>query len=134
MSGFSQEDVEKRFDRQKSRCALCGKMLVWKNKKPSQKSAWVAHHIDGDRRHNRMTNCACVCINKPNCHLYVAHSGDFNYGRLAPRSWFRLTGWKNSELRRANKGHYHEVLKFHCKDDRDFLECILDDIRDALGL
>ena len=134
MNDFSPENVEKRFDRQTSKCALCGKLLVYENSKRNERGAWAAHHIDGIRRHNNITNCACVCINRPNCHLHVAHGGDYKRGRLAPRSWFRLTGWKNSELHRINRGHYYEVLKFHCKDDRDFLECLLDEIRDFLGI
>ncbi|MDD2890227.1 MAG: hypothetical protein PHE49_06270 [bacterium] len=51
--------------------------------------AWHAHHIDGDNDNNDIGNCACVCINEPNCHL-KAHGGNFTTGTLLPKSEFTL--------------------------------------------
>lgn len=89
--GFPVEISVERFDKQNAQCALCDKEIVWLNTKKGEKGAWAAHHIDGDADNNVLSNCACVCINDPqNCHLNIAHSGDFKDGELAPKSAFTL--------------------------------------------
>jgi hypothetical protein len=91
---------EERFKRQGGRCALCGKRLVLENYEKGEENAWASHHIDGDSSNNVIDNCAVVCINEPeNCHLNSAHTGDFSFGVLAPKSWFHLDGWAVAELK-----------------------------------
>ena len=88
---FPETIAKLRFKRQKGKCAVCGKDLVWVNRDKGDRGAWHAHHIDGDKRNTNLSNCACLCINEPkNCHLNVGHSGDFQSGKLAPRSKFKL--------------------------------------------
>lgn len=89
--GFPENIAKMRLERQDGKCAVCGKTLVWENWDKGSRGAWHAHHIDGNRRDNTLSNCALLCINAPqNCHLKVGHSGDFNKGKLAPRSKFKL--------------------------------------------
>ena len=89
--GFPKEVAQDRFVKQGGRCACCGKLLVSRNRDLGSQGAWHAHHIDGDTDNNVLSNCAVVCINDPeNCHLNVAHSGDFTNGSLALRSAFTL--------------------------------------------
>lgn len=93
MGAFSRDNsIEyERFDRQGGRCALCGKALVRANFDKGDRGAWHAHHIDGDWQYNALANCAVVCINNPeNCHLNVAHGGNFRTGPLAPPRSFVL--------------------------------------------
>ena len=93
MGAFSSDDTieQERFERQGGHCACCDKELVWESSKPGGRGAWHAHHIDGNSKNNALANCAVVCINETrNCHLNVAHSGDFVNGQLAPRSAFLL--------------------------------------------
>ena len=82
--------VVTRFARQGETCACCGKRLSLGNRDRGLRGAWHAHHIDGNRYNDRLSNCAVVCINAPeNCHLNVAHQGSYTTG-LAPRSYFTL--------------------------------------------
>lgn len=93
MGSFSQANsIEcERFKRQKGRCAWCDKELSLDNYRKADKGGWEAHHIDGNPDNNALGNCAVVCINEPeNCHLKVAHGGDFRNGKLAPRDRFQL--------------------------------------------
>jgi len=101
MGSFSSDNsIEKeRFYRQRRRCALCAKIIFFENYQKGDKGAWVAHHIDGNPNNCKFSNCACVCINEPeNCHLKIAHGGDFTNGKLAPKSKFHLQGWSYIEL------------------------------------
>ncbi len=76
------------FDRQRGRCGLCGKFLAQDNFEPSAWGAWTAHHVNGDPTDNRLGNCVCLCVNKPeSCHL-KAHHGDFAGEYLLPKSEF----------------------------------------------
>lgn len=86
---FSDQNRGLRFQKQKSKCALCDKNLVFNNRDKGTVGAWHAHHIDGDNDNNDIGNCACVCINEPNCHL-KAHGGNFTTGTLLPKSEFTL--------------------------------------------
>lgn len=89
--GFSTEVMAGRLARQDEKCACCEKALVISNRDQGERGAWHAHHIDGDTDNNVLSNCACVCINDPeNCHLNIAHNGDFQNGELAPKSVFTL--------------------------------------------
>lgn len=110
---FSIEDAEDRFTVQGNRCALCGKELVFENSDQGDRGAWHAHHIDGNPENDDIDNCACVCINDPNCHLNIAHGGEFNNGPLAPHRWFRLDGWTEIELNEIEriKRIYRDVGK-----------------------
>lgn len=101
MGSFSTDNSieKKRFRRQREKCALCAKIIFFENYQKGDKGAWVAHHIDGNPNNCKFSNCACVCINEPeNCHLKIAHGGDFNTGKLAPKSKFHLQGWSYIEL------------------------------------
>lgn len=93
MGTFSKDNriERRRFHAQGGLCALCGKRLRLYNFQRGDQGAWNAHHMDGDWTNNTLGNCAVVCINEPeNCHLRVAHGGDFANGPLAARSWFTL--------------------------------------------
>ncbi len=88
MGRFSKDNIIefKAFDRQDGLCALCGKELVRENYESGAKGAWAAHHINNDPEDNRLSKCACLCINKPdNCHLY-AHHDDFTCNTVIPKS------------------------------------------------
>jgi len=92
---LKQISVEQLFNNivEKSKCAACGKEIVYSNYEKGDRGAWHAHHIDGNPDNNVLSNCACVCINEPeNCHLRYAHGGDYVDGPLAPKSAFNLTG------------------------------------------
>lgn len=91
MGSFPKDIMEERFNRQQRKCALCNKDITFENYDYGTRGAWHAHHIDGDQQNNNLSNCACVCINDPeNCHLNIAHGGDFTSGTLASRSEFCL--------------------------------------------
>jgi len=80
MGRFSNDNSIERaaFDRQKETCAACGKGLVWENYEKGNRGAWAAHHRDGDNTNSDLSNCVCLCVNRPeNCHLNVGHVGDF---------------------------------------------------------
>jgi len=104
-----------RFEKQGGRCALCGKEIALENHDTGEVGGWHAHHIDGDRENNELYNCAAVCINDPeNCHLNVAHWGDFTSDLLAPRDWFRLEGWGYGDLAQVLKlTDPDDILNFH---------------------
>lgn len=79
------------YTRQKEKCAGCGKKLIWENRDKGDTGAWHAHHMDKNEDNNKSTNIACLCINPPNCHLEIGHSGDFESGELATTDdlpWF----------------------------------------------
>ena len=83
-----QEVVAKAFARQHGLCALCGKTLSWSQFDLGGRGAWHAHHVNGTPGDDRVSNCACLCIN-PNggCHL-DAHDGDWKHGTLLKRQDF----------------------------------------------
>jgi hypothetical protein len=131
MGRFSKDNSteEKRFWKQKSRCALCSKKIVFENFERGDRGAWEAHHIDGNSDNHMFTNCACVCRS---CHKDIAHHGAYQSENVAPRSWFRLIGWKESERRRFRSYKPDDVVGFHY-EKRDVLRQIFDDFIDLLN-
>lgn len=118
MGSFSPDNYieEIRFKKQYGRCALCSKELVYENFNKGDKGSWHAHHIDGDAENNGLDNCACVCINNPpNCHLNIAHLGDYNSDSIVPLKWLRLNGWTTEELRQIKSFQLSEILDFHAR-------------------
>ncbi|MBI2831267.1 MAG: HNH endonuclease [Chloroflexi bacterium] len=78
--GFPYYIVEQAWERQGGRCAYCGKKLSWDNRgRDDAWGAWEPHHKKpleyGGTDYLR--NCAILCINVDNCHLYCGHGGDF---------------------------------------------------------
>lgn len=76
---FSWDTIERAWDRQGGVCAGCGKTLVWANRDYGTRGAWHAHHrkpvvYDGS---DYLSNCVLLCVNPPNCHLYLGHGGDY---------------------------------------------------------
>lgn len=84
MSKFSDDVIEFAFDRQGRLCAACGKTLSYENYEKGDRGAWHAHHIDRDHNNDHPDNCACLCVNDPNCHLSYAHGGDTKGIYLTP--------------------------------------------------
>jgi 5-methylcytosine-specific restriction endonuclease McrA len=79
--GFSWQVVEAAWARQGGRCAACGKKLSWDNRGEDDAwGAWEAHHkkplVYGGS--DMLRNCALLCMNVDNCHLYVGHDGDYH--------------------------------------------------------
>jgi hypothetical protein len=78
--GFSDDTVEKAWNRQNGLCAFCGKRLVYANRgKDDCRGAWEPHHkkpIQHGGTH-LLRNCAILCINGDNCHLTIGHKGHY---------------------------------------------------------
>jgi len=90
MSKFPDDIVMAAFERQKKKCAGCGKRLYWKHYESGAPGAWHAHHVNGDPENHRLGNCACLCVNPPEqCHL-VAHCGDYGGGSVVPKAHLRF--------------------------------------------
>ena len=116
MAKFADEDVEKRFNRQGHRCALCGKEIHWNSRgNKNKRGAWQAHHVDGNPENIVFTNCACLCINDPpNCHMEIGHWGFWGSEFIAPKSWYRLTGWDDEDLEILEGNRtIDNVINFH---------------------
>ncbi len=113
------ESAETKFFKQGGRCALCGKKIVYDNYEKGEQGTWCLHHIDGKSEYNHFSNLACVCINEPqNCHLYVAHGGDYKAGVLAPGKWFRLQGWDLLDLDELlNYTKPSDIIAWHMAKD-----------------
>ena len=81
-----------RFVKQGKRCGYCRKRIYWPNfQRNHGKGAFHAHHIDGDDTNNFLSNCVCLCVGgRENCHMNIAHGGDYASDYLAPRSAFVL--------------------------------------------
>jgi hypothetical protein len=80
MGKFSEDTLDKAWERQGGKCAKCGKLLVKGNTKPGQKGAWHPHHrASQDKRGTEtLRNCVIFCINpEGGCHLKVGHGGDW---------------------------------------------------------
>ncbi len=90
---FDEETKYAAFLRQGKRCAGCGKELAWENYEKGDWGAWHAHHMDGDRGNDTLSNCVCLCVNEPEyCHLRIGHVGDFTGNSVASRSSYRYLG------------------------------------------
>jgi hypothetical protein len=88
MPQFPEEIIIQAFYRQKGICGLCGKKLVYENYEKGDKGAWHAHHLDGTNTNHKLSNCVCLCINKPeNCHL-EAHFRDYSGDYVLPKTSF----------------------------------------------
>lgn len=85
---FPRTIKEAAFDRQRGRCAMCGKNLCWENYLKKGRGAWQAHHINGKNLDHRLRNCACLCVNQPErCH-YRAHEGDYGGDWILASTFF----------------------------------------------
>ena len=76
---FPFDVVEDAWYRQGGLCAHCGKVLVGENCSRGQRGGWHPHHRK-PRSYggtDLLRNCVLLCINPPNCHLYIGHGGDY---------------------------------------------------------
>ena len=78
---FPLDVIRRAWYRQGGLCAGCGKQLVGDNQDWGSRGAWHAHHrkprsYSGS---DYLSNCVLLCINPPNCHLYLGHGGDWGY-------------------------------------------------------
>ncbi len=78
--GFSWDTVQRVWSRQDGLCAHCGKRLVKANYQSGTWGAWHAHHRIPERMggSHYLGNCVLLCVNQPNCHLYVGHDGNYS--------------------------------------------------------
>jgi hypothetical protein len=77
---FSNEAVERAFDRAGGECECCGKKLGWHSSRSTGGwGQWEAHH--GSR-----STPVILCTGEPeNCHLNCGHDGDFANPGITPR-------------------------------------------------
>ncbi len=86
---FSQEIIDRAWQRQRGRCAGC--------KRDLRRCSWDAHHRKGFKYggSNMLGNCVLLCVNTPeNCHLNRGHNGSWHinavlYDNDLPHLYFR---------------------------------------------
>ena len=77
---FTQDEIERAFERAGGMCECCGKRLSWENRgQVTAVGAWEAHYIEG------WDDPVVLCIGEPeNCHLNCGHNGDLSNPGVLP--------------------------------------------------
>jgi hypothetical protein len=75
---FTNQVVKAAWDRQRGRCAKCGRWLVWAQRgRDSVTGAWQSHHRNpGDQEGcDALANCVIFCSGIADCHFNEGHAG-----------------------------------------------------------
>ena len=77
---FTEDEIERAFDRAGGECECCGKKLSWGTSRANPGlGQWEAHH--GSR-----SSPVILCTAGPeNCHLNCGHRGDYQNQGVTPR-------------------------------------------------
>ena len=98
---FSEDVIDKAWQRQEGRCAACDRLMVRQNRnKRGTRGAWQAHHRKPlkDGGTNYLSNCVLLHIK---CHLSDGHDGDYKR---------RVSGGEK-RLKSVNLSSYSELDK-----------------------